>query len=73
MSKIFLGLSFVVAGMMLQVIEMMTQYTTSAVVPLFAGALVGSGGILVIWYIADHLAAGQASRTSGSAEPSPVH
>ena len=66
MSKIFLGLSFVVSGGVLLVLQMTTQCITDLpAVPLCAGTLLGAGGILVVWYITDHLTTGQTSRLSG--------
>lgn len=52
----FLGLAFAASGIALLVIEIVTQCVTSqSVVPLCAGTLLGSGGIMFVWCIADHL------------------
>jgi hypothetical protein len=56
MSKLFLGLSFTVAGLALLIFEMVTQFATPcSLMPLGAGTLLGSGGVLFIWAITDHL------------------
>jgi hypothetical protein len=63
MSKIFLGLSFVVAGIALLVLQLMMRFSANVpVVPVCAGALLGAGGVLVVWHLADHIAACHASR-----------
>jgi peptidoglycan/LPS O-acetylase OafA/YrhL len=66
MSKIFLGLSFVGAGIALLVLQMTTQWAASfPFAPLCAGTLLGAGGILVVWYIDEHIAVNQTPRVSG--------
>ncbi len=66
MSKIFLGLSFVIAGMMVQVIEMATSCRSMSMAPICAGTMVGAGGVLVIWYIADYVTTRRTTRSPGA-------
>jgi len=66
MSRIFLGVSFLLAGMAVQVIEMLTWHTGSSMAPLCAGTLVGAGGVLVIWHISDFVTTHRTTRLPGT-------
>jgi hypothetical protein len=66
MSKIFLGVSFFVCGLLLLLMLMLVHGASNVpALHLCSGALLGAGGIMVVWHLSDHLAAAKTTHLTG--------